>query len=145
MRKTTSARSQREQQLRKALEAERHAIRNAIRLGIRESRGEGTIENTEVQDDADQAQADAQTDLGLSLLQMQGERLARIGEALQALEAGDYGRCRDCGGDISTSRLQALPFATRCKACEESQEARGLERQPIPTWQSLAQMIHVGS
>jgi hypothetical protein len=41
--------------------------------------------------------------------------------------------------------LQALPFATRCKACEESQEARGLERQPIPTWQSLAQMIHVGS
>lgn len=30
--------------------------------------------------------------------------------------------CEDCGGDISGRRLRALPFARRCKDCEEARE-----------------------
>ena len=39
-----------------------------------------------------------------------------------ALKGTVYGYCSDCGGEISEQRLRALPFAVRCKDCEESRE-----------------------
>jgi RNA polymerase-binding transcription factor DksA len=37
--------------------------------------------------------------------------------ALARIEAGDYGVCDVCGGDIAPARLAALPTATRCIKC----------------------------
>lgn len=37
--------------------------------------------------------------------------------ALARIEAGDYGVCEECGGDIAPARLAALPTATRCIKC----------------------------
>ena len=31
-------------------------------------------------------------------------------------------KCAECGGEISDKRLRALPFAVRCKECEEGRE-----------------------
>ena len=33
-------------------------------------------------------------------------------------QAGVYGTCEDCGGPISAKRLEFLPEATRCVACQ---------------------------
>jgi DnaK suppressor protein len=45
------------------------------------------------------------------------------------LDAGDYGVCLDCSGEISERRLRALPFAVRCQSCEEVREqAQGRAR-----------------
>lgn len=44
----------------------------------------------------------------------QGE-LNQVKEALARLEAGRYGLCSVCGEEIEPERLEALPFATRCK------------------------------
>ncbi|MGA7174007.1 MAG: TraR/DksA C4-type zinc finger protein [Candidatus Dormiibacterota bacterium] len=38
--------------------------------------------------------------------------------AVAKLEAGTYGRCDDCAKPIPTARLEALPWATRCVACQ---------------------------
>ena len=38
------------------------------------------------------------------------------------LEEGTYGDCFECGDEISEPRLRALPFAVRCKDCEEARE-----------------------
>ncbi|MEA2655255.1 MAG: DnaK suppressor protein [Chloroflexota bacterium] len=35
---------------------------------------------------------------------------------------GEYGVCEDCGEKISAERLQFLPEATRCVACQTRQE-----------------------
>ena len=35
---------------------------------------------------------------------------------------GTYGGCFECGGEIAEARLRALPFAMRCKDCEEAHE-----------------------
>jgi DnaK suppressor protein len=35
-----------------------------------------------------------------------------------------YGRCEKCGEEISEKRLDALPFATHCIACQEEEESR---------------------
>lgn len=37
--------------------------------------------------------------------------------ALARIEAGQYGVCDVCGGDIAPARLAALPTATRCIKC----------------------------
>jgi DnaK suppressor protein len=53
---------------------------------------------------------------------MKSETLTKINEALQRLEEGTYGNCFECGDEISEARLRALPFAVRCKDCEEARE-----------------------
>lgn len=63
------------------------------------------------------------TDLDLSLIQIENNKLARINEALKRLESGRYGYCSDCDGEISEARLNALPFAIRCRGCEELRES----------------------
>jgi DnaK suppressor protein len=35
---------------------------------------------------------------------------------------GEYGVCEDCGTKISAERLEFLPEATRCVACQTRQE-----------------------
>lgn len=41
----------------------------------------------------------------------------QIMAALGRIEAGEYGVCTVCGGDIAPARLLALPTATRCISC----------------------------
>jgi DnaK suppressor protein len=43
--------------------------------------------------------------------------LERIGEALDRLDRGTYGRCIVCGHRIASARLFALPEADRCITC----------------------------
>jgi DnaK suppressor protein len=65
----------------------------------------------------------------MALLQMSAESLLRIDEALVRLDAGEYGSCFECAGEIAERRLRALPFAVRCVACEERREKNGRARQ----------------
>ena len=48
--------------------------------------------------------------------------LKEVTQALEAIEAGRYGTCRDCGGAIAPARLKVMPFATRCVACQAQAE-----------------------
>jgi len=48
--------------------------------------------------------------------------LLKIDEALRKLDEGTYGKCEDCGDDISEERLKVLPFATLCRDCQEKKE-----------------------
>ena len=47
---------------------------------------------------------------------------SRVRAALERLDEGSYGQCESCDGDISTARLKALPWASRCLSCEQEQE-----------------------
>jgi DnaK suppressor protein len=53
---------------------------------------------------------------------MKSETLNKINDALGRLEQGTYGNCFECGDEIGEKRLRALPFAVRCKDCEEARE-----------------------
>ena len=41
----------------------------------------------------------------------------QIRRARAALDAGTYGTCEACGGDIGAARLEARPASTRCVRC----------------------------
>ena len=45
--------------------------------------------------------------------------LEQIDVALVKLKNGVYGICEKCHIDISSERLDAIPFATHCKECAE--------------------------
>ena len=87
----------------------------------------------EVRDELEHSDANISEDLEFALLQMKAETSRRIEEALDRLGIGEYGDCFECRVQISESRLLALPFAARCKTCEEKREQR-----QTPAWR-LAQ------
>jgi DnaK suppressor protein len=45
------------------------------------------------------------------------DTLRDIDDALAKLDAGTYGRCERCGGEIGTARLEAMPAARLCITC----------------------------
>jgi DnaK suppressor protein len=89
--------------------------------GVREEGAWGGKLN-EVLDAVESAEADIQEDLEFALVQMKSETLNKINDALVRLEQGTYGNCFECGEEIAEKRLRALPFAVRCKDCEEARE-----------------------
>jgi DnaK suppressor protein len=121
------------QDLRKILEDRRREILNEVKGKIRDVRAEGThAKLNEVFDAGESSETDIQEDIEFALIQMKAETLNRINEALARLEEGSYGNCFECGDEISEPRLRALPFAVRCKDCEEAREVAA-ERERI--WQ----------
>jgi DnaK suppressor protein len=52
-----------------------------------------------------------------SLLSAAHARIAELDAALARLGAGNYGRCDQCGGEISAERLAARPAAHDCITC----------------------------
>ena len=48
--------------------------------------------------------------------------LSLIQEALERMEAGGFGVCVECGGEMQQKRLEAVPWARHCIGCQEKQE-----------------------
>ena len=119
-------------ELKRMLEGRRREIQAEVQGKMRGVREEGSWGGkvNEVLDAVESAEADIQEDLEFALVQMKSETLNKINDALTRLEHGDYGYCFDCGEEIAEKRLRALPFAVRCKDCEEAREvAEQRERQ----------------
>ena len=126
------ASSTRYSDLKQMLDDRRREIHAEVQGKMRGVREEGTWGGklNEVLDAVESAEADIQEDLEFALVQMKSETLNKINDALARLETGNYGNCFDCGEEIAEKRLRALPFAVRCKDCEQAREnAEQRERQ----------------
>jgi RNA polymerase-binding transcription factor len=53
----------------------------------------------------------------LALRERERTQLRQVEEALERLEAGTYGACRNCGRPIVKERLEAIPWAQTCIEC----------------------------
>ena len=123
MTSTVKRREGRYKELKAILEERRLEIIGAVQHKIRNVRTEGAAANGQgARDQAETSEADIQDDIEFALLQMKTETLGKIDEALARLEGGSYGNCYECGGEIAQQRLRALPFAVRCRECEEVHE-----------------------
>ena len=117
-------------ELKRMLIERQREIMAEVKGKIREVRAEGADKDHEVLDPGETSEVDIQEDIEFALIQMKAETLNKINEALARLEEGTYGNCFECGDEISERRLRALPFAVRCKDCEEAREvAERRERQ----------------
>jgi DnaK suppressor protein len=77
-----------------------------------EERGDGHHHPAEAATDADLRERELRQQLRWR------EREERLRAALEAIEAGTYGVCVDCGAEIPEGRLRALPDAVRCVPCQ---------------------------
>jgi len=127
----TETAQNRNAELKKIMEERRREILSEVQHKMRDVRAEGAKgEGMGVLDAAEASEADIQDDIEFALIQMKSETLHKIEEALLRHAEGTYGNCFECGDEISERRLRALPFAVRCKDCEEAREvAERRERQ----------------
>ncbi|RJR41364.1 MAG: RNA polymerase-binding protein DksA [Deltaproteobacteria bacterium] len=77
-------------------------------------------------DPTDRAALETDRNFTLRIRDRERKLITKIREAIERLEAGTYGYCEICGGEISEKRLIARPVTTMCIACKSRQEA--LER-----------------
>jgi DnaK suppressor protein len=52
-------------------------------------------------------------------------QLKLIEAALARIDCEEYGVCMDCGNSIPAARLDAIPWAVRCVACQELSSSDG--------------------
>ena len=106
-------------ELRQMLMARRRELGSIVHSTLRDGRQRQLKDVGDLGEDSATVHQD---DLDLSLLQMRAQTVKRIDEALTRLAAHQYGTCTVCGREIAERRLRALPFAVRCKPCEDRRE-----------------------
>ena len=68
----------------------------------------------------DQAQISHDEFVSLRMNGFDYRQLRLVEEALDRLDAGDYGICLACDEPIAEKRLRALPWARYCVTCQEN-------------------------
>ena len=79
----------------------------------------GTFDN----DLGETATATLDREIDYTLGENSGQVLAEINAALERIENGTYGTCRECGKEIPVERLEIYPWASLC-----IEDARKAER-----------------
>lgn len=100
----------------------RRELLNEIHRRVRVVREVGLSKDHHNAPLAETVEAEPEDDLEFALIQMKSEMLETVNEAVRRFDAGAYGYCIDCGDVIALARLRAMPFAVRCRECEEARE-----------------------
>jgi len=117
----------RDAELKTMLEARRLELMHEVQAKMRDARTEATLER-DVIDEGETSEVDVQSEINFALIEMKAQTLNKIEAALRRLWEGTYGDCFECGDEIAETRLVALPFAARCKDCEEAHETEQRKR-----------------
>jgi DnaK suppressor protein len=107
--------------IRRDLESKHRALRGAIQSSMGSHR-ELDHGREVLKDPFGSASLTHDDEIAATVVERRARELAEVARALEAVEAGRYGVCRDCDDAIAPARLRALPFATRCVACQSRLE-----------------------
>lgn len=97
----------------------RKDVTREIQLDMKEGR-EG--EAGDGRDTYDIASDERDREINLLLGDRERKKLEQVDDALQRLDAGEYGECEECGGEIASGRLEAMPFSRLCVTCQSEFE-----------------------
>jgi DnaK suppressor protein len=73
-------------------------------------------------DHMDAAVDSANDEICSRMAEIESRELTEIEQALCRIAEGHYGHCASCGSRIPAARLNALPYTTRCIACQRRDE-----------------------
>ena len=95
------------------------ARRNALHLRLSSSTQQRDASFNEAKDEGDQASASEASKV-LAAEQAQAIRmLEAVNAGLDRIDAGTFGKCINCGQEIGTKRLEAIPWTQYCIVCQE--------------------------
>jgi DnaK suppressor protein len=109
---------------RRLLEAKKSSLSSEL-AKTRNAEEETTEEST--QDIADKAVSSYTREFLYSLSDTDRNTLVRIDEALNRIDDGTFGQCRNCRQPMLEKRLNAVPWAPLCVDCQELSEKGMLE------------------
>lgn len=96
--------------------------RASLNACLHSLRDDGPTETSEVRDEVERATDRLNQGVDAYLVETTARTVQGIETALWRLKAGTYGRCTDCRQRIAPARLRALPFAERCRDCQENRD-----------------------
>lgn len=108
-------------ELRRRLEVSERDLQSQLQELQREVREEGVGYSNHMADAATEV-FEQQLDMGLAKQLKQS--YAAVKEALGKFDDGTYGLCESCGTRIELARLEAVPEARFCLACQSRRESR---------------------
>lgn len=72
----------------------------------------------------------------IDMIENEEKILRQVYDALERIESGDFGTCENCNQAIPERRLEILPYARYCVACQRIMEESEEKDQPPPQPQS---------
>jgi len=87
-----------------------------------ENYGREADNDSETMDIADRATSSYTKEFMFSKSNSDRQLMQMITEALARIEEGAFGECLNCGEDVESRRLEAVPWARLCKNCQELAE-----------------------
>jgi len=103
----------------KLLEAKRAELLTRVQAARASEQERGAEDAPDL---GDRALSTQTRDLRYSLSTGERDILRRIDEALDRIEALNYGECLHCGKKVQQARLEAVPWARHCIDCQELQD-----------------------
>jgi DnaK suppressor protein len=98
-------------------------------MGVLQRRDGIAIEKSA--DQMDEIQYASERDLAIQNVDRDSALLRQVQAALRRILEGSFGGCVDCECAISPKRLAAVPWASRCIACQETADRDRDERETL--------------
>ncbi len=98
-------------------------------IRVLRKRGDLAIEKSA--DQMDEIQYASERDLAMRKVDRESSLLRDVKAALRRIQDGSFGTCIECESAISTKRLAAVPWASRCIQCQEAADRDGQERTDL--------------
>jgi DnaK suppressor protein len=76
-------------------------------------------------DPLDQIRSNTDREMTIHRLDQQAQLIRAVEVALAKIELGTYGLCEDCEEPMPRKRLDAIPWAPLCVACQSKAETMG--------------------
>jgi DnaK suppressor protein len=108
----------------KKLEERQQALRKAVSRTEEDGR---VADQDSAQDIADRAASSYTKEFLFSQSNNERQLLQMVETALQRIREGVFGECVNCGNEINSKRLEAVPWTRYCIACQEKLEQGQLE------------------
>ena len=98
--------------------------RQSIQAKIAETKTPQTGEDVMRGDSLDIASSARDREITFMLKSRELDELRAVEDAIDRIDADDYGICASCEDPIEIKRLEAVPWARFCRACQEEMENR---------------------
>ena len=99
------------------------ALQSKLKELLQPSAERDSIKVETFADPLDQLNSAAIRELAIHLVDRNSKLISEVRSALARIEEGAYGLCESCEDPIAAKRLDAVPWARLCIACQGRQEA----------------------
>ena len=123
-------------ELRGRLLARRHKLLAQMRVA--ESVSHGHAQRSPM-DEIEQSIESSNEEIALRIQELRSQKVRQVEDALDQIPKGTYGKCTACGCRISAVRLELLPEATICVACQKELERDRTAEDVAADWERVAE------